>query len=162
MIVYKRKTHSQWLRNQINHRNQTFAIFTGKIGNQVLYGADRVVNTEFFDSDVQLLEDTHHQEPQYVYFFPESCIYEPLHKFIMDLHEFGIMKKLETSLGCEVSKKMHDPRKVLTFYMLSAGFYLWLSTVLIAFVVFVGEHIVYWLSNLVYKKMVDTFSIFYL
>jgi hypothetical protein len=35
-----------------------------------------------------------------------------------------------------------DPRKVLTMYMLSAGFYIWLGSVLVACVVYVAEHVV--------------------
>lgn len=74
---------------------------------------------------------------------PQSFIFESLEKFILDCHQHGILVHLIDKLLPTVVKKDEDEPEVLTLYILSAGFFLWLYTVLIAILVFLMEHIVH-------------------
>lgn len=70
-----------------------------------------------------------------------SFIYEPLEKFILNCHQHGIMAHLVDKLIPSLSEERKEGPKVLTTFMLSAGFYVWLTSVLIAIIVFILEHI---------------------
>jgi hypothetical protein len=89
-----------------------------------------------------LLEDdlrTHHE----VFVVrTESFILDILNEFILQCHQHGFIDYFERKNFKQPLFKEEDPRKVLTMYMLSAGFYIWLSSILVACVVFVAEHVV--------------------
>lgn len=94
-----------------------------------------------------------------------SFIYEPLEKFILNCHQHGIMTHLIDKLIPSQSKERKEGPKVLTTFMLSAGFYIWLTSVLIAFIVFILEHVHFAIAKRMPAKgkvapMVKNFSTF--
>lgn len=70
---------------------------------------------------------------------------ELLEKFILEAHQHGILVFLQrkVSLLYDFKYQLDSKTEILTIYMLSAGFSIWLGTVLIACIVFVGERIVF-------------------
>lgn len=77
---------------------------------------------------------------------PESYIYDiynVLNDFILQGHQHGFFKLFESiHFPHEPIVDVQDPRKVLTMSMLSAGFYSWLISIVVACLVFVAEHVV--------------------
>lgn len=73
---------------------------------------------------------------------PNSFLCEELERFILELHQHGIIKHFHSLVSLpKVPEPESDPKK-LTMYMLSAGFIVWISTVVVACLGFIGEHIV--------------------
>lgn len=74
-------------------------------------------------------------------------VFVPLEKFIQEAQQHGIIKHFENLM--EHAQMPPDPEKepnVLTMFMLSAGFLVWLVTVIFACVIFICEHIIYYIS----------------
>lgn len=69
-----------------------------------------------------------------------SAIFE---KFILEAHQHGIIDYCYRQFynSIDIEKLVKPKTKVLTFYMLSAGFYIWLASVGIACLVFICEHV---------------------
>lgn len=76
-----------------------------------------------------------------------SVVYESIEKFILEAHQHGIIQFIESRYSSKKQRPRESGTKVLTMYMLSAGFYVWLVSVAIACVVFICEHIVSRYSN---------------
>jgi hypothetical protein len=76
--------------------------------------------------------------------FHRGYMSEVFEKFILEAHQHGIVeyfyRKIYNRFG-KIKEDLETETKVLTMYMLSAGFYVWLGTVGIACIVFIGEHI---------------------
>lgn len=70
---------------------------------------------------------------------------EKLEKFILEAHQHGILIYFQrrTVKYEYFQSKFESEPKILTMYMLSAGFYIWLGTVGIACIAFVGEFIMF-------------------
>lgn len=98
------------------------------------------------------------EEPYFVKMIPayvnhQSFIFEPLQEFILKYYQSGFAAKLanEIEYGLERYeyldgnlknvRKINSQPKVLTLHMLEAGFVLWIAIILVAFVVFIGEHL---------------------
>jgi hypothetical protein len=72
---------------------------------------------------------------------PESNLYETVQDFLLKMHEHGFIKHFdEMQHSFPVSEDGQGPQ-VLTMYMLSAGFIVWLATILLACIAFICEHI---------------------
>lgn len=82
--------------------------------------------------------------PSYVVIY--SVLYESFSKFILECHQHGITDYFEKRYK-RYPRQIKDEPKILTMYMLSAGFYVWLGSVAIAFLTFVGEHVVKYYTN---------------
>jgi hypothetical protein len=85
-------------------------------------------------------------------------LYEPFRAGTQRLFESGIidhhLKKLfekddrrENQYNKEQTEEIEHSRKILTLYMLSVGFYVWLTSVGISIVVFILEHIKFFFNN---------------
>lgn len=96
-----------------------------------------VVNMKIFDEDYEVNEKVWivHKETQE--------IFKILEKFILEAHQHGIIRHFENLVELNEIPKPPDPDpKVLTMEILSAGFIVWLVTVIISCISFIGEHIV--------------------
>lgn len=71
--------------------------------------------------------------------FPFSHFYRKVEDFILRCHENGIIEYWTDVLHRDKSIHEEEEPKVLTFYMLSAGFYLWLGCLGVTCCVFIGE-----------------------
>lgn len=74
------------------------------------------------------------------FIFKNSVVHDSLNKFLLECHQHGIIVYLRQKYKKIIIPEEEKP-KILTIYMLSAGFYVWLASVGIAFVVFVIERI---------------------
>lgn len=74
--------------------------------------------------------------------FHRGYLSENFEKFILEAHQHGLLvhffSKVYNRFGSIKEAAQTEP-EVLTMHMLSAGFYVWLATVGIACVVFIGE-----------------------
>lgn len=71
---------------------------------------------------------------------------EILNKFILEAHQHGILvylKRRAYRFG-DINDQVESEPKVLSMFMLSAGFYVWLATVALACIVFIGELIIFY------------------
>lgn len=153
--------------NQIVFGNQSFALWTGRMGKNVMFGNREAVQL-LYESGVTLLSEDYNFKAEYFSVKPESFIFDVLNDFILLCHQHGIFKYFESiNLPHVPVARIKDPRKVLTMYMLSAGLYLWLICIAIACLVFLIEHVVRYFSrtrhlsrmegneNLVYLLLMD-------
>lgn len=147
--------------------NQSFALWTGRMGKNIMFG-DRDAVQLFYEKGMTLLNEDYYFKADYFSVKPESFIFDVLNDFILQCHQHGIFKHFESINLPHVSvADIKDPRKVLSLYMLSAGLYLWLICVAVACLVFLIEHVVRYFSrtrhlsrmesneNLVYLLFVD-------
>lgn len=81
--------------------------------------------------------------------FYRGYLNQVLEKFILEAHQHGFVDYWRQRIYPfgDVSNEIEP--KILTMYMLSAGFYIWLGSIGVACIVFIGEHIkfmieVYW------------------
>lgn len=144
--------HNWYLANrmketQINHGNESFALFTFKNGKLPLYFEKKEMK-KLLESGMTLLNDDYRLHSEYVMVKPESYIYSVLNDFILQCHQYGFFNHFQSKKSKPLVLEIKDTsRKVLTMHMLSAGFYLWLMTVLLACVVFLIEHVVRYVSR---------------
>jgi len=75
--------------------------------------------------------------------FHRGYLNEIFDKFIFEAHQHGIIDYCYRQVYRfkDVDKLVESSTKVLTMYMLSAGFYIWLGSVGIACIVFIYEHV---------------------
>lgn len=75
--------------------------------------------------------------------FQRGHLGEILEKFILEAHQHGIIDYCYRQVynSIDIEKLVESETKVLTVYMLSAGFYIWLASVAIACFVFICEHV---------------------
>lgn len=101
-----------------------------------------------FETGVKLCDEDYFYDAHSALVKPESYLYSVFNEFILHWFEHGFSKLDQlNNLPEEPQIEVKDPRTVLTLYMLSAGFYLWLITVLIACVVFIGENVVSYFAS---------------
>lgn len=138
---------SRMKKTQINHGNQSFAFYTYKMGKVPLY-FNKTEMKQLLESGMTLLNDDYLLHSEYVMVKPESYIYSVLNDFILQCHQYGFFNHFQTKESKPLVLEIKDTsRKVLTMHMLSAGFYLWLMSVLLACVVFLIEHVVRYVSR---------------
>lgn len=96
------------------------------------------------------------EDPYYVRMYPvlvvhQSFIFEKLDQFILRCHEIGFEAKAESDLEKLYEKfrsleKLRQGKKsnlkVLSLEMLEAGFVVWIALIPVAFLFFIGEHVV--------------------
>lgn len=91
----------------------------------------------------------------------EGSLYKLFEDFTLRCHQNGVISHIESMNFPPEIIQPKDPRKILTFYMLSAGFYLWLISVVVACLVFVGEHVVRYFSRTRHLKQKNMDELFY-
>lgn len=118
-----------------------------KIGSTIIY-ADRNEREAIFSSEMYLLSDVLNAHYWYNMISPEEgSLYKVLNDFILRCHQYGFIKHIESNNYPAPIIQPKDPNVVLTLYILSAGFYLWLISIVVACFVFVGEHVVRYFSR---------------
>lgn len=75
-----------------------------------------------------------------------SVMYDSLSKFIHEANQHGFVVRFER-LHSVFEIQWEDEPQVLTMYMLSAGFYVWLGSVTIACIAFVVELVFHWFKQ---------------
>lgn len=94
------------------------------------------------DEQLTIYKNDYFAVPQCWYVKPGSFLVETFDKFILEMHQHGILKHLEDrDKPQKVAKPEEAGPQILTMYMLSAGFIVWISTVAFACLVFACEHI---------------------
>lgn len=134
------------------YKNQTFAFLAAKVESQVIGTSE--FNQKIMNADMKILEDDYFVNYEYLFVLPGSFIYEPLSKFIMRFNQHGFTKRLEYWLvHHNLTKTVFDEKQTLTLQILSAGFILWLCSVLIACLLFIVEYCVgKTFKNKIYKS----------
>lgn len=86
--------------------------------------------------------------------FSRGYLNEILDKFIMECHQHGIIQRFRRYTNRFEEFKLNFDREtqVLSLFMLSAGFYVWLITVAIACIVFIGECAKYQIEKLIFRQ----------
>lgn len=93
---------------------------------------------------------------------PFSHVYKTVEEFVLRCHENGIIEHFIDIIFIDDTKIIpEDPRKPLTMHMLIAGFLVWISCVALVWLVFIGEHIWFFLKNHDMKKYSRTFRKFF-
>jgi len=91
--------------------------------------------------------------------YPFSFLYESMNNFILGMHQHGHIIHFER-LKAPSKVQIDDPEpEVLTMFMLSAGFIVWLTTISFGFVAFVCEHI--WRYFTVTRYLVPRSNVYY-
>lgn len=74
--------------------------------------------------------------------FYRGYVNEVFEKFILEAHQHGIIDYCYRKIyRYEIDEnQLESEAQVLTMYMLSVGFYIWLGSVIIACIVFILEH----------------------
>lgn len=128
--------------------NDTYAILFNFVGdNDVSSGAENNQQFEYMERNILVIPEDYRWHMLSWHVHPQSFIYEPLQKFILECHQHGFIINLMNNLFTTLVKPEAEGPQVLTMFILSAGFYIWLCTVLIAIVVFFIEHLLFYLSK---------------
>lgn len=104
-------------------------------------------NNAVFSSDMVFLKQDLRTHFEAFHVRSGSYIHDVLNDFILQCHQHGFIEYFISRHFKLPKIDKRDTRKVLTMYMLSAGFYLWIISVVVACVVFVIEHIVRYFSR---------------
>lgn len=117
-----------------------------RIGPIVLQGTREDIK-KFSESGMTLINENIVMQSEFVLLKPGSYIKDVFNTFILQCQQHGFFEHLYLKhIHYQVIDEK-DPNKVLTMYMLSAGFYLWLMSIAIACIVFVMEHVVRYFSR---------------
>lgn len=89
---------------------------------------------------MRMIDENFYWQSSYWILQSNSFLYELLNNFILETHQHGFIKRFES---LNAYNKITIPKEkgpeILTIFMLSAGFYVWLATVLSAILTFIGE-----------------------
>lgn len=122
--------------DQFEYENLTFAL---TIGRERLTDTDE--NLIYAQSkSFRVLDDNYLTIFSPFYMRPNSFISEVLNSFIIKCHEHGLMQHIELNIFNKTSiDHAEQPPQVLDMHKLSAGFIIWLGSVMIACIVFFCE-----------------------
>lgn len=128
--------------------NETFAYVVFKIVQNIYHIVTPEDKTwEQAYTNFRILDDVYKWNFAHWFVRPFSFIYEPLEKFILESHQHGILDYLKKKYFPLTKNLEVEGPKVLTFEMLSAGFYLWMTCVLISIIIFVLELVTFHLAK---------------
>lgn len=129
---------------QIKFGNETFVTpYIRLSGNNIRMKNDQV--TKDFENYFKVLKDDYRL--YYYSWYVEAHLFESFQKYILELHQHGIIQYLERKYVYIATTPDEEKPKKLTLFMLSAGFYIWLITVFVALIAFIGEHLVRYFSK---------------
>lgn len=147
--------------NHLNFGNESFAYLMLRIPPSLFLKSiqSEKISPEDIDAVTELLDDN-----IYVFgfgwdiFIGKKFMSETVDAFILKSLQHGIVNYYERKYHADAPKVIEDPRRILTMHMLSAGWYLWLGGIVLAFIVFIFEHIVRWKTRRSpkYKLMLRT------
>lgn len=93
------------------------------------------------NKDLHMLSDDANSYFMCWFTYKQSIMFDSLQKFILEVHQHGFVSHFERKNTPRAADIPEDEPKVLTMQMLSAGFGLWLGSIIIAIVAFFGEHV---------------------
>lgn len=143
-----------------NYGNQSLAMFVGRMGPIVLQGT-KIYIQRLYERGLTIIDENLHTSSEHTLTKPGSLINELLNNFILQFQQHGFFQHLYQKHLHMPIVNLKDPRKILTMYMLSSGFYLWLMSVAVACIVFVIEHIVRYFSRTRHLTSESEVTIFY-
>jgi hypothetical protein len=100
-------------------------------------------NYKFSDKNwrnMKIIKDNFCYEESFVLTSDGHILYDHINKFILEAHQSGLIQYHISRYDLGNDQKEEDSTEILTLYMLSAGFIVWLVAVLIACLSFIGEH----------------------
>lgn len=121
-----------WYRFKVKRlsRNNVFSTKTSENYNGFLLSSDEGMIT---------VSDNYQWHTSVWMTFPFSHVYRTVENFILQCHQNGLIEYWQSLFYPDKSVKVAEKPKKLTVLVLSAGFYLWLSSVCVACFVFIGE-----------------------
>lgn len=120
-----------WFRLQLRLFNRKYALMVSNEGTKI---------SEFL-KEIKVLDDNYRWLTASWLTMPLSHTFKPIEMFILRCHENGIIEYWTEMFYQDRSKEIKDDPKKLTMDIMSAGFYIWLGSVAVACLVFIGEHI---------------------
>lgn len=154
-VSYKTRLElEEILANHLKYENDTFAYLFKRYPftqAQFTYGFLKPMKYDLFPeyklnpSLLRFMEDDYRIAPVPWHMPRVGAIiffYQHLEKFILEAHQHGIVEHFRRKWTPRSLEPDPSEPKVLTMYMLSAGFILWLGSVAVACIVFIFEHIV--------------------
>lgn len=131
--------------------NESFAIFGSSFLQLANFEKSPEESAILFRRNIKQLNE-YYRMWRISWFVPivHSYFFEPVEKFILECHQHGIIDYLDKKYSpkaCSAKGNDGEPQ-VLTMKLLSAGFCLWIGTVIISLVVFILELLI----NFCFKK----------
>lgn len=134
------------MNSQVNFRNESFGM---SMSRDMFAGwlATSKSSRDIVDA-FRVLDDNYMEVPLSFSTHPQTIIAESLNKFILECHQHGFCANFISKAFdfIDLGNDKQGPQ-VLTRTKLSAGFFVWLATVVVACVVFALEHLVHYLKN---------------
>lgn len=133
------------LEKQSQYENETFVTPYLRISGNRMSTKGDTVNYKKFNKAYKMLDEDY--TLYYYSWIVSAKIFESFNKYILECHQHGIISHLNEKYFPKAVQPDEDGPQILTMYILSAGFYLWLGTVFVACLVFIGEHVVRYFSK---------------
>lgn len=123
------------IENQIEFQNEAFAMLVSR----QLFQSNSYKNLTIF---FRILDDDFSSDPIVFYIQSQSFVAEILDQFILEMHQHGFTAYLHSKYLEKLLPEDDDEGpQVLTLQKLSAGFFVWIGSVAVACIVFIGEFV---------------------
>lgn len=149
--------------NHTKFKSERFAELVDEnyLGAMLVY-ADKTSNEEIDEiiRSFKMLDEEPYKDTTITFYTPSrGYMGEILEKFVLEAHQFGIFVHLKQTVYMfnKIKEQVDSELQILTMYMLSAGFYVWLVTVAVACLVFIGEHVVYYIERKIEARVMRNF-----
>lgn len=129
--------------------NGTFAEIVDKNYLENLYNGSNYDEVEKDINNFKMFDETYQTLPISLFTHYRGYLSTILNKFILEAHQHGILIYLQRRVyrfGA-VNDEVESDTKILTMFMLSAGFYVWLASVVLACIVFIAELIIIFIGR---------------
>lgn len=129
---------------QVKFKNGTF----GLIIDRYLFWSMDSKKASALLSSFKIIDDDFIQIPVTFYTHSATVIWQSLNKFILECHQHGFCQHIQSkSLFLRRPKPLKTGPQILTMSKLSAGFFVWLASVLVALIIFLCEHLVSYVNT---------------
>lgn len=132
-----------YLEKQYFYRNMSFGVRVRRfwsMKSKFMFSENRKMDRQLQEMNMRVLDDDWITNSEGFELFENSFLWEPMEKLILECHQHGIIEYLIKKNIAEPLKAQLDSNpKILTLYILSAGFTIWLASISIACLVFLAE-----------------------
>lgn len=133
----------------MKHQNETFSEIVDKKFLEILFNG---TNPEEVDANIysfKMFDETYQTLRTSLFTFYRGYLNEILDTFILEAHQHGILEYLHNRVFrfSKINDQIDLKTRILTTFTLSAGFYVWLATVAFACIVFIGEHVNFYIKR---------------
>lgn len=127
----------------LKYHNDTFAEIVDEKFLDILFDGSNYDEIDKYVHSFKMFKETYQILSISLLSFCRGYLNGILDKFILEAHQHGILEYLQRRSNhfADISDEIESKTQVLTLYMLSAGFYVWLITVAITCIAFVGEQV---------------------